>query len=220
MGNGGVNVDISDMKPTKSSTTWSTTSDVNVPTMKAISNYVTGLGYTKNAGTVTSVRVQATSPVVSSSNTAQTSSLNTTISLADGYGDTKNPYASKTKNYVLAAPNGSAGVPTFRALVAADIPSLPSNKITAMTGYSKVSSASAIEATDSLNTAIGKLEKALDGKGTSNLTLGTTATTAAKGNHTHSNYFPVAGGTVNGEVNIKADGDSGSTISLGIGYQA
>lgn len=74
------------------------------------------------AGTVTSVRVQATSPVVSSVNTAQTTSLNTTISLADGYGDTKNPYASKTANTVLAAPNGSNGAPSFRALVKADIP--------------------------------------------------------------------------------------------------
>ena len=60
-----------------------------------------------------------------------------------------------------------------------------SNTINAMTNYSKPTSTSAIKATDSLNTAIGKLEKALDGKGTSNLTLGTTATTAAKGNHTH-----------------------------------
>lgn len=39
-----------------------------------------------------------------------------------------------------------------------------SSTINAMTGYSKASSASAIAATDSLNTAIGKLEKALDGK--------------------------------------------------------
>ena len=79
-------------------------------------------GATANVGTVTSVRVQATSPVVSSTSTAQTSTLNTTISLANGYGDTKNPYASKTANYVLASPNGSAGVPTFRALVVDDIP--------------------------------------------------------------------------------------------------
>lgn len=162
-------------------------------------------GWTSNTGTVTSVRVQATSPVVSSSNAAQTSSLNTTISLADGYGDTKNPYASKTKNWVLAAPNGSAGVPSFRALVAADIPSLPSNKITAMTGYSKASSASAIKATDSLNTAIGKLEKALDGKGTSNLTLGTTATTAAKGDHTHSVATTSANGLMSKEDKIISD---------------
>lgn len=74
-------------------------------------------------GTVTSVRVQATSPVQSSVSTEQTSSLNTTISLADAYGDTKNPYGSKTTNYVLAGPgSGSAAAPSFRALVAADIP--------------------------------------------------------------------------------------------------
>ena len=37
-----------------------------------------------------------------------------------------------------------------------------SNKVTAMTGYSEPSSTSAIAATDSLNTAIGKLEKKAD----------------------------------------------------------
>jgi len=39
-----------------------------------------------------------------------------------------------------------------------------SNTINAMTGYSKPSSTSAIGTSDTLNTAIGKLEKALDGK--------------------------------------------------------
>lgn len=86
-------------------------------------------GFTTNSGTVTSVRVQATSPVQSSTNTAQSTTLNTTISLADNYGDTKNPYASKTKNYVLAAPSSANGVPSFRALVADDIPSLTKSKI-------------------------------------------------------------------------------------------
>ena len=70
-------------------------------------------------GTVTSVT--GTSPVASSGGTTPA------ISLASGYGDTQNPYASKTANYVLAAPNGSAGVPTFRAIVAADIPTLNQN---------------------------------------------------------------------------------------------
>ena len=60
-----------------------------------------------------------------------------------------------------------------------------SNTINTMTGYSKPSSTSAIKTTDTLNAAIGKLEKALDSKGTSNLTIGTTSTTAAAGNHTH-----------------------------------
>ena len=70
-------------------------------------------------GTVTAVT--GTSPVVSSGGTAPA------ISLAATYGDTLNPYASKTANYFLAAPNGSAGVPTFRAVVAADIPTLNQN---------------------------------------------------------------------------------------------
>ena len=70
-------------------------------------------------GTVTSVT--GTSPVASSGGTTPA------ISLASGYGDTQNPYASKTANYFLAAPNGSAGVPTFRAVVAADIPTLNQN---------------------------------------------------------------------------------------------
>jgi hypothetical protein len=74
---------------------------------------------TPTTGTVTSV--SGTSPVASSGGATPA------ISLASGYGDTQNPYASKTANYVLAAPNGSAGVPTFRAIVAADIPTLNQN---------------------------------------------------------------------------------------------
>ena len=50
-----------------------------------------------------------------------------TIALASNYGDTTNPYASKTANFFLAAPNGTAGAPTFRAIVAADIPTLNQN---------------------------------------------------------------------------------------------
>lgn len=61
------------------------------------------------------------------SGTSFDGSVPVTIALASGYGDTLNPYASKTANYVLAAPNGAAGVPTFRAIVAADIPTLNQN---------------------------------------------------------------------------------------------
>ena len=61
------------------------------------------------------------------SGTSFNGSAAVTVALASGYGDTLNPYASKTANYVLAAPNGSAGTPTFRALVAADIPTLNQN---------------------------------------------------------------------------------------------
>jgi len=70
-------------------------------------------------GTVTSVT--GTSPVASSGGATPA------ISLSAGYGDTLNPYASKTANFVLASPNGTAGVPTFRAVVASDIPTLNQN---------------------------------------------------------------------------------------------
>jgi hypothetical protein len=46
------------------------------------------------------------------------------FSLTAGYGDTTNPYASKTAKFFLAAPNAANGSPTFRAVVASDIPTL------------------------------------------------------------------------------------------------
>jgi len=79
-----------------------------------------GVLLTGNSGTVTSV--SGTAPV-----SVATGTTTPVISLATAYGDTQNPYASKTANYFLAAPNGSAGAPTFRAVVAADIPTLNQN---------------------------------------------------------------------------------------------
>jgi hypothetical protein len=66
--------------------------------------------------------ISGTSPVSVSHTPSEGSSA--VVSLAASYGDTQNPYASKTANYVLAAPNGSNGVPTFRALVSADLPTI------------------------------------------------------------------------------------------------
>ena len=83
---------------------------------------------TGSGGTVTSVA--GTSPVASTGGTSPA------ISLSSGYGDTQNPYASKTANNILASPNGSAGVPTFRALVAADIPTLNQNTTGTAAGLS------------------------------------------------------------------------------------
>lgn len=80
-----------------------------------------GLITAASSGTAPVTSVTGTSPVVSSGGATPA------ISLASGYGDTQNPYASKTANDFLAAPNGSAGVPTFRAIVAADIPTLNQN---------------------------------------------------------------------------------------------
>jgi hypothetical protein len=65
--------------------------------------------------------VTASSPVNSSGGTTPN------IALAVSYGDTQNPYGNKTPNLFLASPNGTTGLPTFRAVVAADIPTLNQN---------------------------------------------------------------------------------------------
>jgi hypothetical protein len=78
---------------------------------------------TGSAGSVTNA-LTISSPL---SGTSYNASAAVSIGLATAYGDSQNPYASKTANYFLAAPNGSAGAPTFRAIVAADIPTLNQN---------------------------------------------------------------------------------------------
>jgi hypothetical protein len=87
---------------------------------KDTSNNVQTLADKTWIGTVTSV--SGTSPVAVATGTSTP-----VVSLSAGYGDTQNPYASKTANNFLAAPNGSPGAPTFRAIVAADIPTLNQN---------------------------------------------------------------------------------------------
>jgi hypothetical protein len=87
---------------------------------KDTSNNVQTIADKTWVGTVTSV--SGTSPVAVATGTSTP-----VVSLSAGYGDTQNPYASKTANNFLAAPNGSSGAPTFRAIVAADIPTLNQN---------------------------------------------------------------------------------------------
>ena len=113
-----------DLSSTVANSTTTPVITLNVPTASATNRgALSSADWTtfnnKGSGTVTSVT--GTSPVVSSGGATPA------ISLAASYGDTQNPYASKTANFVLAAPNGSAGVPTFRAVVAADIPTLNQN---------------------------------------------------------------------------------------------
>ena len=109
------------------------------PAWSTVSKSDVGLGNVSNTAQVTSVT--GTSPVSSSGGTTPV------ISLASGYGDTQNPYASKTANYVLASPSGIAGVPSFRALVAADIPTLNQNT-TGSSGSCTGNSATATKSTN------------------------------------------------------------------------
>ena len=84
------------------------------------SSITSALGYTPIAGAVTSVSTGlglTGGPITTTG----------TIGLAPEYGDTVNPYASKTAKFVLAAPNATDGVPSFRALVVSDIPILNQN---------------------------------------------------------------------------------------------
>jgi hypothetical protein len=115
----------------------------------------TGISITNGAGSISIASsvtpvtsVTGTSPVASSGGTTPA------ISLSSGYGDTLNPYASKTANLFLAAPNGAAGVPSFRAVVAADIPTLNQNT-TGSSGSCTGNAATATTAStaNALNTA-------------------------------------------------------------------
>ena len=84
-----------------------------------VSAFTNDAGYTTNTGTVTSVKVGSTSYSPSSG----------VVSLPAYPSDYYSANTSRTANTVLAAPNGSSGVASFRALVAADIPSITKSKI-------------------------------------------------------------------------------------------
>ncbi len=84
----------------------------------------TSLGGSISVGTVTSVGGTGTVSGLSLSGTV-TSTGN--ITLGGTLSVTPSNFSSQTANTFLAAPNGTAGVPTFRAIVAADIPTLNQN---------------------------------------------------------------------------------------------
>jgi hypothetical protein len=77
-----------------------------------------------NNGTVTSVGGTGTVSGLTLSGTV-TSTGN--LTLGGTLSVTPSNFASQTANTFLAAPNGTAGVPTFRAIVAADVPTLNQN---------------------------------------------------------------------------------------------
>jgi hypothetical protein len=79
---------------------------------------------TNSGGTVTSVGGTGTVSGLSLSGTVTTSG---NLTLGGTLAVTPSNFASQTANTFLSAPNGAAGVPTFRAVVAADIPTLNQN---------------------------------------------------------------------------------------------
>jgi hypothetical protein len=112
----------------------------NTVTARSAANFRSDIGAGTGSGTVTdlsivsangfsgTVATSTTTPAITltTSITGLLSGNGTAISAASiGYGDTTNPYSSKTTNYVLAGPaGGPSASPAFRALVSADIPDL------------------------------------------------------------------------------------------------
>jgi hypothetical protein len=78
-------------------------------------------GYTSNTGTVTSVGGTGTVSGLSLSGTVTTTG---NLTLGGTLAVTASNFASQTAATFLAAPTGIAGVPTFRVIAAADVPTL------------------------------------------------------------------------------------------------
>lgn len=77
-----------------------------------------------SAGTVTSVSGTGTVSGLSLSGTVTSSG---SLTLGGTLAVTASNFSSQTANTFLAAPNGSSGTPTFRVIVAADVPTLNQN---------------------------------------------------------------------------------------------
>ena len=71
--------------------------------------------------------VTASPPIASTGGATPDISLSGIVGLA--HGGLGADSSSVNQNLVLASPNGSAGAPTFRALVAADLPALPAIQV-------------------------------------------------------------------------------------------
>lgn len=98
----------------------------------------------KNTGWSVTVREAKIKMAAGQGLTSNFASNTLTFSLASAYGDTQNPYGTKTANYVLAGPtSGTAAAPTFRQLVAADIPDLSGTYLTSFTETDPIFTASA-----------------------------------------------------------------------------
>ena len=128
--------------------------------------------------------VTGTSPITTSGTTS------VTVYLADAYGDTKNPYGSKSAHQVLIGPTGSSGTPSFRALEKTDLPSLTAGDVSALpdnttyvssvTGTSPVSvSTSSKKATVALSSAYGDTKNPYGSKSAHYVLIGPTSGSSA-----------------------------------------
>lgn len=181
-------------------------------------------GWTSNTGTVTSVRVQAGTGLSSSQNTAQTNTLNTTISIASGYKlPTTTEWAERPSindAYSISAGNGIVLTPTANSLkISAALKTVntisPDANGNVQLTAANVSALSIDNAVDSLNInkelACGSNGKICVGKFgvyDSNITLNVSSTTS----NTYSGTIVIA--TQNGIIcNAKVYGDATKALS-------
>jgi trimeric autotransporter adhesin len=94
--------------------------DNTITTMDA-PTFRTAIGAGTGGGTVTSVSGTGTVSGLTLTGTVTTSG---SLTLGGTLSVTPSDFASQSANTFLAAPNGTAGVPTFRLMVAADVPAL------------------------------------------------------------------------------------------------
>ena len=152
----------------------------------------------------------ATSPVVA------TGTSTPVISLASGYGDTQNPYASKTANHILAAPNGTAGVPTFRAIVAADVPTL--NQSTTGNASTVTTNANLTGPVTSVGNATAIANAAISNAMLANGAVANLSGTNTGDNATNSQYSGLVSnathtGDATGNVGLTVKGINGTLLS-------
>ena len=152
----------------------------------------------------------ATSPVVA------TGTSTPVISLASGYGDTQNPYASKTANHILAAPNGTAGVPTFRAIVASDVPTL--NQSTTGNAATVTTNANLTGPVTSVGNATAIANAAISNAMLANGAVANLSGTNTGDNATNSQYSGLVSnathtGDATGNVGLTVKGINGTILS-------
>jgi hypothetical protein len=94
--------------------------DNTITTMDA-PTFRTAIGAGTGSGTVTSVGGTGTVSGLTLTGTVTTSG---NLTLGGTLSVTPSDFASQSANTFLAAPSGTAGVPTFRSIVAADVPAL------------------------------------------------------------------------------------------------
>lgn len=167
-------------------------------------------------GTVTSVGGTGTVSGLSLSGTVTTTgnlTLSGTLSVA------ASNFSSQTANTFLAAPNGSAGAPTFRAVVAADLPSAGSGAAGIVSTSSQTfDGAKTFSSNPTISTAAGLLT--FSGTTSNGLSFAAATTTINATPTTASTLHLFSQVTASGStktINIGTLSASGSTTAINIG---